>query len=548
MMLRPLLYRVRLRPIQVSASTHLRTAQSALCHFRLINEAGFNGSFLLARSLHSSFGRFADSPTIRPDIPDFTVSPLPPNQKSPPEGGQKPRNSRAAKQKARHERTANQMKERRAHLDTVKKEAHSIEDENVREQLLRPRTLVREDRDREYNLAQGLHALVTAGKVSYALSVLEEAESPTDVHYNTVLKGLAIEGKGKATLELFNRMKKAGVKPTAITYSTLLEAFARSDGDSLKKAEKILNEMKSKDFEPNLTVYNNYLKVVSRHGTLADCFTVLEQIEQALLHPDSYTYSHMLETAIRTGTREDMDRVWMLMRKHHTKSSQAYTRALSVCKSQDNPSGWRLGLKIYEAMIKDGVVPSRHIITTMLDLCDKSGYLQGLDQLLDTMVKIKEQPDLPFYNELASIYAKHKGTDELWRLYAMIKNRKLEPDSYTLRSMIRGAQSRDQVEILLADMEHYRIRMNEHIAAALLQTGLHLKDYDLIIKTAEEMLNLKIAPSEKYHLGSLKTAFHRLASHQRRRHLPLSPQTEKLRSIKTKLEIESKKVALKRNM
>jgi pentatricopeptide repeat domain-containing protein 1 len=79
-------------------------------------------------------------------------------------------------------------------------------------------------------------------------------------------------------MEVFEKMKTAGVQPTAITYNALISAYEK--GAQWQRAVAVFEEMKTARVQPDVITYNALISVLWRGGqrrTAVDLYMVASQ-------------------------------------------------------------------------------------------------------------------------------------------------------------------------------------------------------------------------------------------------------------------------------
>ena len=112
-------------------------------------------------------------------------------------------------------------------------------------------------------------AILGSGGVELAIAK-QSLESGVEVETSTLnrlihaagLNGTKDESSVQATLELYEAMKKAEIKPDVITYGSLISTCAKArDGDT---AIKMYEEMRAAGIEPNRILFNVLISALGR--------------------------------------------------------------------------------------------------------------------------------------------------------------------------------------------------------------------------------------------------------------------------------------------
>lgn len=108
--------------------------------------------------------------------------------------------------------------------------------------------------------------------------------------YNNIISKLAKARKADHALEMFQRMKAQGVKPTSITYGALIGACARV-GD-VQSAEALFAEMvEQRNFKPRVPPYNTMMQLYTMTKPNRErALWFYEQMGLAGVRPTAHTY------------------------------------------------------------------------------------------------------------------------------------------------------------------------------------------------------------------------------------------------------------------
>jgi len=97
-------------------------------------------------------------------------------------------------------------------------------------------------------------------------------------------------------------MKSAGVSPNVVTYTSLLNAYVKSE--NADGARAVLDEMKAEGIEPNMVTYNNLLDVYSRTADVVAAWDVLHEMREAGCQPNLVTYTSLVGVYAKIGNIE----------------------------------------------------------------------------------------------------------------------------------------------------------------------------------------------------------------------------------------------------
>jgi len=116
------------------------------------------------------------------------------------------------------------------------------------------------------------------------------------VIYSTIIKGYVSAKQPETVMRLYDEMRLRGIQPNAITYNTILNAFAQCR--AMDRAPKLLQEMHDADprVEPDHITYSTVIKGFCAAGEVDKALELLEVMKKnAQLKPDEVTYNSLLD-------------------------------------------------------------------------------------------------------------------------------------------------------------------------------------------------------------------------------------------------------------
>lgn len=83
-------------------------------------------------------------------------------------------------------------------------------------------------------------------------------------------------------------MKRAGVAPTVVTYSTLLDALGKYG--QYESVREIFREMGASECAPNVVTFNTMIDAFGRGGHYKEAVDLFDSMMEANVEPDHITY------------------------------------------------------------------------------------------------------------------------------------------------------------------------------------------------------------------------------------------------------------------
>ncbi|KAK9143978.1 hypothetical protein Syun_013378 [Stephania yunnanensis] len=129
-----------------------------------------------------------------------------------------------------------------------------------------------------------------SGSLKKALDIFRKCQKKGVASWNSMIMGLAIHGRGKEAISLFNEMCDAGIKPDSITFTAVLSGCKHSG--LIDDGWKYFDSM-AKDFNmmPTLEHYSCMVDLLGRCGYLDEAWDFIQQMP---LEADAGTWGALL--------------------------------------------------------------------------------------------------------------------------------------------------------------------------------------------------------------------------------------------------------------
>lgn len=123
--------------------------------------------------------------------------------------------------------------------------------------------------------------------------MVEEARIQPDViSYNTLIDGCILVDDCAGALSYFNEMRRRGIAPTKVSYTTLMKAFATSGQPKL--ANKVFDEMlKDPRVKVDLVAWNMLVEGYCKLGLIEEAKSIIEKMKGEGMSPNVATYGSL---------------------------------------------------------------------------------------------------------------------------------------------------------------------------------------------------------------------------------------------------------------
>jgi pentatricopeptide repeat protein len=209
-------------------------------------------------------------------------------------------------------------------------------------------------------------ALVKLGKEDEALGIfknLDKYKCPQDkVTVTAIVNALCAKGHARRAegVVLHHKDKISGVEPCI--YRSLL--YGWSEQENVKEARRIIKEMKSAGFLPDLFCYNTFLRCLCERnlkrnpsGLVPESLNVMMEMRSYKIAPTSISYNILLSCLGRTRRVKECCRILETMKK--SGCSPDWTSYYLVARVLYLSGRYGKGNKIVDEMISEGLIPDR---------------------------------------------------------------------------------------------------------------------------------------------------------------------------------------------
>ncbi|KAL5975813.1 hypothetical protein ACLOJK_020141 [Asimina triloba] len=147
------------------------------------------------------------------------------------------------------------------------------------------------------------------GRVEAALSVFENIVEKDIGSWNAIISGLAISGRAKKSLELFNEMLIKGMQPNEVTFVAILNACAHAG--LVEEGRELFYRMKMVyGVEPQLAHHACMIDLLARAGFVEEAEMFVEEKMGGFSKGDANIWGALLNACRIHGKVEVGNRVW----------------------------------------------------------------------------------------------------------------------------------------------------------------------------------------------------------------------------------------------
>lgn len=291
------------------------------------------------------------------------------------------------------------------------------------------------------------------GRVHSAETVFEMLPKENVVCWNVMISGYVTVGNYFEALHMYDKMNVAGVKPDAVTFSSLLSACSQLA--ALEKGKEIHNCVSERGLETNEVVMGALLDMYAKCGAVDEARIVFNKLPER----DVVSWTSIITAYGSNGQALEALRLFGEMQQSNAKpDAVTFLEVLSACSHAGLVDK---GYYYFNQMtIKFGINPRIEHCSCLIDLLGRAGRLREAYSILHSNREITE--DVGLLSTLFSACHLHKDLElgeEIAKL--LIKKDPDDPSTYvTLSNMYASVKKWDKVRTVRLKMKELGLKKN----------------------------------------------------------------------------------------
>ncbi|KND03941.1 pentatricopeptide repeat domain-containing protein [Spizellomyces punctatus DAOM BR117] len=338
----------------------------------------------------------------------------------------------------------------------------------------------------------------------------------------------------KMAEDLFEEMKRSGLRPNLKTYTVLMHGYLKFKG--LHRVVQCFEELVAEGLQPDQTIYNIVLRACVLHGDIRKMEDVFQNLLDSGLQPNlhilsslmaGYVVYHQLNRAMEVfesmgsyglkpdvvafniiinghGLQQDLPgvmRCWQQMLDHGMQPNHiTYTSLLQALSTMLDPDVPKMHQRIFATEVK----PDVYAYTLLIDDRLRRGQLLGAQQLFDDFLATGTKLNSVAFTTLMNAYIGERNHGPVAELFQRLTEQGGLIDGpvyHVLMRMLVNANRPQEVERIWAMMKGERIDPDKGNYAIAMQSYLQLWDVAKVWELLDEMKSKHIYPDEHvYHL------------------------------------------------
>ncbi|XP_058073884.1 pentatricopeptide repeat-containing protein At1g10910, chloroplastic isoform X2 [Magnolia sinica] len=289
---------------------------------------------------------------------------------------------------------------------------------------------------------------------------------------NSVLGCLVKNGKFDSSIRLFEQMKKDGLMPDAVTYSTLLSGCVKVK-NGYSKAMHLVQELESSGLHMDTVIYGTLLAICASNNLCQEAEAFFQQMKNEGHSPNIFHYSSLLNAYSVDGNYAKADELLENM-----KSAGLVPNKMPYCLLMDSlaKAGHIHEAKaIFEEMTNKKVKSDGYSHSIMISAFTRSGLLEEATQLAKDFEASYDKYDLVMLNTLLRAYCRAGEMKSVMQLLKKMDELAISPDGSTFHILIKYFHKEKLYQLayrMVQDMHSRGHQLDEELCSSLiLQLG-----------------------------------------------------------------------------
>ncbi|XP_048446265.1 pentatricopeptide repeat-containing protein At5g27110 [Pyrus x bretschneideri] len=291
------------------------------------------------------------------------------------------------------------------------------------------------------------------GSVSSAKNVFEKMPKTNTASWNVMISGYVKVGDYFGALATYDEMKVAGVRPNAITVTSILSACSQLA--ALEKGKEIHRTLIDSELETNEIVMGALLDMYAKCGVVDEALNVFNRLPDR----DLVSWTSMITAYGAHGQALEALKLFGEMQQSYAKPDGVTLLAvLSACSHVGLVDE---GCHYFSQMITNyGIKPRVEHYSCLMDLLGRAGRLNEAYQLLQRTPEIREDIDL--LSTLFSACRLHKDIDLGVKIAGLLMEKNPDdPSTFIMLSNIYASVKKwDEVRKVRLKMKELGLRKN----------------------------------------------------------------------------------------
>ncbi|KAJ7558426.1 hypothetical protein O6H91_04G038400 [Diphasiastrum complanatum] len=293
-----------------------------------------------------------------------------------------------------------------------------------------------------------LNMYVKCGDLEDARRVFDNMTNRNVITWTSMISGYAKSGNGLEALNLYQQMKRAGVKATEITFLFLLKACASLA--EIEQGKQIHADLIKSGLSLNAFLGTALIDMYSKCGDMGKAQEVFDKIPT----PNVVSFAAMISGHCKNGNNKEAIRCYMQMKQQGFRPNGV--TIASVLHACANAESLEEGQQIHADAVRYGFSSDVRVTAALVNMYSQCHRLQVARELFNRM----SHQSVVSWTAMIAAYAKNAAGEEAFKLYDQMKKENIKPDASTF------------VFVLHACATTRNLEMGKQIHAEVLEAGL----------------------------------------------------------------------------
>ncbi|KAH7284254.1 hypothetical protein KP509_34G045300 [Ceratopteris richardii] len=262
------------------------------------------------------------------------------------------------------------------------------------------------------------------GYVDEAQNVFDGSDKHELTAWNTMIEGYAQHGHGREAVQLFQQMIKKGVKPDKSTFLSCLKGCIQLQ--EKETGECIFTYIQNSDVKMDAVLGSSIINMFARCGSLENAHRVFK-----LLHErDVIAWTIIITAFFDHGDAEEAFRLFDQMRQARVLPDKfTYNRMINACVSL---SDFRRGKKLHADIIANKLQVDTTVGSSLVDMYANFGDLEKAQEVFDSL----QEKDIIAWNAMVAGYVQHGDSKHLYSLFNQMHQAGITLDKVACMSIL----------------------------------------------------------------------------------------------------------------
>uniref|UniRef100_A0A0E0FZ40 DYW domain-containing protein n=1 Tax=Oryza nivara TaxID=4536 RepID=A0A0E0FZ40_ORYNI len=267
-----------------------------------------------------------------------------------------------------------------------------------------------------------------------ARRLLDEMPRRNAVSFNLLIDAYSREGLAPLSLETLARARRAGVGVDRFSYAAALAACSRAGHLRAGRAVHALAVLDG--LSSGVFVSNSLVSMYSKCGEMGEARRVFDVAEER----DDVSWNSLVSGYVRAGAREEMVRVFAMMRRGGMGLNSFALGSVIKCCSGRGDGTMDIAEAVHGCVIKAGLDSDVFLVSAMIDMYAKKGALVEAAALFRSV----QEPNVVMFNTMIAGFCRTETVigkevaSEALTLYSEVQSRGMQPTEFTFSSVLRA--------------------------------------------------------------------------------------------------------------